>query len=149
MSRRNPNEEKKIELAGLIDTYKAGKDLENKYKKDNTALNTSIKDIFLDLFKDKLNADGEAEFSTEQFTAKLKVKKNEELNEAKAIETIKSEWASKNGSMTCPYLKMVYVLDEEAIEKAIYNGELKAEVLASCKEVKEPTYTLTVGKLKK
>lgn len=71
-------------------------------------------------------------------------------DEDKMVETIKKHWSSKNGSMTCPYLKMVYVLDSDALENAIYKGEVPNDLLLALDECKTTitTHSLYCGKAK-
>lgn len=84
----------------------------------------------------------------ENFTAKYSVAVSENFDEDKLVSKLQSIWSEHNGSMTNPYLKMVYVPDMDAIENAIYNGQLNAADLADCK-VRKETPRLTISKTKK
>lgn len=51
------------------------------------------------------------------------------LDEAKALEILKKDWAERYGSMECPYIRTVEVIDMDALESVIYADELPSDTL--------------------
>lgn len=133
MSRR---EGIKLDIDSLIDGYKASKDKENALKKSNADVSAAIKSYFMDNGIDK--------HSTDFYTATLSCTKKESLNEDLAIEIIKE---NLGGALLSSVIKQKEYIDEDALEKLVYNGEFDISKLAKAKMVKE-TYTLRVGKRK-
>lgn len=127
-------------LKELIDKYGKSKAELDVIKKDVDATNAEIKQL---MTSEKIeNAEGDT------FKATCKEIKSESFNDEKLVAKLRSMWSEHNGSMACPYVKMIYVPDMEEIERALYSGEIKAEDIADCKEVKT-TLRLTVSKIKK
>ena len=131
MSRRNV-----FNIAKAIDAYKDGKDKENALKKSNYALNDSIKDYMVQ--HNLTTADSDL------YTAKLTVTNKETLNEDLAIEIIKE---NLGGALLASVIKQKEYIDEDALEKLVYNGDFDINKLAKAKIVKN-VYTLRVGKKK-
>ena len=52
-----------------------------------------------------------------------KVKEKHVVDEDRMLAIIKEYW-SKNGSMQCPYIKRVECINPEALETAIFNGDI-------------------------
>ena len=134
MSRRTGKNENLIreELSSKIDNYKRAKDEENKLNKQNKKLNEEIKSLMNELDVDK--------FESDLFKASVSVRQNEKFDELKAIEVIKD-----NVDDYSDIIKMKEYVDEDALESAIYNGKISASLLANCKEIGKPIYTLKVG----
>lgn len=84
------------------------------------------------------------------YTADLSFRDDTTIDEESMMKYIKSKIWGDKGSMHCPYIKTVEVIDWDALEKAIYNGEItKKQVLAmdKFKSVKKtPVLKLKVQK---
>ena len=131
MSRRNV-----FDLSTAIDKYKESKDNENALKKANNELNETIKTYMQE--HDMTSA------NSENWTATLSCTKKESLNEDLAIEIIKE---NLGGALLSSVIKQKEYIDEDALEKLVYNGDFDINKLAKAKMVKE-TYTLRIGKKK-
>ena len=133
MSRRDGNA---FNLSEMIDTYKALKDKENALKKANNEMNENIKTYMQEHDMTSANSDN--------WTATLSCTKKESLNEDLAIEIIKE---NLGGALLSSVIKQKEYIDEDALEKLVYNGDFDITKLAKAKMVKE-TYTLRVNKKK-
>ena len=131
MSRRNV-----FDLSKAIDNYKESKDKENALKKANNELNETIKTY--------MQEHDMASANSENWTATLSCTKKESLNEDLAIEIIKE---NLGGALLSSVIKQKEYIDEDALEKLVYNGDFDINKLAKAKMVKE-TYTLRIGKKK-
>ena len=131
MSRRNM-----FDLSTAIDKYKESKDNENALKKANNELNETIKTYMQEHDMTSANSDN--------WTATLSCTKKESLNEDLAIEIIKE---NLGGALLESVIKQKEYIDEDALEKLVYNGDFDINKLAKAKIVKE-TYTLRVNKKK-
>ena len=131
MSRRNV-----FDLSTAIDKYKESKDKENDLKKANNELNETIKTYMQKHDMKSANS--------EKYTATLSCTKKESLNEDLAIEIIKE---NLGGALLSSVIKQKEYIDEDALEKLVYNGDFDINKLAKAKMVKE-TYTLRVSKKK-
>ena len=131
MSRRNV-----FDLSTAIDKYKESKDNENALKKANNELNETIK-----TYMKKHNM---TSANSGNWTATLSCKKKESLNEDLAIEIIKE---NLGGALLSSVIKQKEYIDEDALEKLVYNGDFDITKLAKAKMIKE-TYTLRVSKKK-
>ena len=131
MSRRNV-----FDLSKAIDSYKESKDKENALKKANNELNENIKAY--------MNEHDMTSANSEKYTATLSCTKKESLNEDLAIEIIKE---NLGGALLSSVIKQKEYIDEDALEKLVYNGDFDINKLAKAKMVKE-TYTLRIGKKK-
>lgn len=131
MSRRNV-----FDLSIAIDKYKESKDKENALKKANNELNENIKTYMYEHDMTSANSN--------KYTATLSCTKKESLNEDLAIEIIKE---NLGGALLSTVIKQKEYIDEDALEKLVYNGDFDINKLAKAKMIKE-TYTLRVGKKK-
>ena len=131
MSRRDG-----FDLSKTIDEYKESKDKENSLKKINNELSENIKSYMHE--HNMTTAD------TDNYTATLSRKDSESLNEDLAIEIIKE---NLGGALLSSVIKTKEYIDEDALEKLVYNGDLDINKLAKAKIVK-PTFTLRVTKKK-
>ena len=131
MSRRNV-----FDLSKAIDSYKESKDKENALKKANNELNETIKTYMQE--HDMTSA------NSENWTATLSCTKKESLNEDLAIEIIKE---NLGGALLSSVIKQKEYIDEDALEKLVYNGDFDINKLAKAKIVKS-VYTLRVNKKK-
>lgn len=134
MSRRNGTSPSILEQ--MIDDYKEGKDKENALKKSNNVLNESIKSY---MQEHNLN-----NASSDIYTASLSVTNKESLNEDLAIEIIKSKLG---GPLLATVIKQKEYIDEDALEKLIYNGDFDPNDLVKAK-ITKTVHTLRVTKKK-
>ena len=123
-------------ISTAIDSYKESKDRENALKKANDKLNETIKTY--------MQEHGMESANSEKYTATLSCTKKESLNEDLAIEIIKE---NIGGALLSSVIKQREYIDEDALEKLVYNGDFDITKLAKAKMVKE-TYTLRVNKKK-
>ena len=131
MSRRDS-----FNLSKTIDEYKESKDRENALKKANNALSENIKSYM-----------GEHNISSadsDKYTATLTKTDKESLNEDLVIEIIKE---NLGGALLASVIKTKEYIDEDALEKLVYNGDFDINKLAKAKIVKS-TFTLRVTKKK-
>ena len=133
MSRR---EGIKLDIDSLIDGYKASKDKENALKKSNADVSDKIKSYFIDKGIDK--------HSTDLYTATVTTTNKESLNDELAIEIIKE---NLDGALLKSVIKQKEYIDEDALEKLVYNGDFDITKLEKAKIVK-PVTTLRVVKKK-
>ena len=136
MSRRDGNTG--FDLSKAIDEYKESKDKENALKKANNELNENIKSYMGEHGMRSANS------KSKNWTATLSCTKKESLNEDLAIEIIKE---NLGGALLSSVIKQKEYIDEDALEKLVYNGDFDINKLAKAKMVKE-TYTLRIGKKK-
>ena len=131
MSRRDG-----FDLSKTIDEYKESKDKENSLKKINNELSENIKSY--------MHEHNMTTANTDNYTATLSRKDSESLNEDLAIEIIKE---NLGGALLSSVIKTKEYIDEDALEKLVYNGDFDVNKLAKAKIVK-PTFTLRVTKKK-
>ena len=132
MSRRDGNPG--FNLSKAIDDYKESKDKENALKKANTAMNESIKNYMSENDMD--------EASSDMYTAVLSNTTKESLNEDLAIEIIKE---NLDGALLASVIKQKEYIDEDALEKLVYNGDFDISKLEKAKITKVTT-TLRIKK---
>lgn len=109
------NEIKK-QLEELVPSYACANASYNKYKKQNDSLGKDIKTIFA--------AEGIEEFSAGGYTATVKQTTKISFDETKLLAIIKKLKKGKD------IIKKKEYVDEEALERAIYDGEIVAADLA-------------------
>ena len=134
MSRRDGKPE--FNLSKVIDEYKESKDKENALKKANDRMGKDIKQYMLD--NDMTKANGEKYTVTMSKTVKQK------LNEDLAIEIIKE---NLDGALLASVIKQKEYIDEDALEKLVYNGDFDVAKLAKA-EINTTTYTLRTSVIK-
>ena len=132
MSRRD--EKPVFDLSNAIDEYKESKDRENALKKANTAMNESIKKYMSENDMD--------EASSDMYTAVLSNTTKESLNEDLAIAIIKE---NLGGALLNSVIKQKEYIDEDALEKLVYNGDFDISKLEKAKITKVTT-TLRIKK---
>ena len=125
-----------FDLSAYIDKYKELKDKENAFKKQTLDLGNNIKGY---MYENNMTS-----ANSEKYTATLSCTKKESLNEDLAIEIIKE---NLGGALLSSVIKQKEYIDEDALEKLVYNGDFDINKLAKAKIVKE-TYTLRVNKKK-
>ena len=134
MSRRDGNPG--FNLSKAIDEYKESKDKENALKKANDRMGKDIKKYMLD--NDMTKANGEKYTVTMSKTVKQK------LNEDLAIEIIKE---NLDGALLASVIKQKEYIDEDALEKLVYNGDFDITKLAKA-EINTTTYSLRTSVIK-
>ena len=134
MSRRDGNPG--FDLSKAIDEYKESKDKENALKKANDRMGKDIKQYMMD--NDMTKANGEKYTVTMYKTVKQK------LNEDLAIEIIKE---NLGGALLASVIKQKEYIDEDALEKLVYNGDFDITKLAKA-EINTTTYTLRTSVIK-
>ena len=134
MSRRDGNPG--FDLSKVIDEYKESKDKENALKKANDRMGKDIKQYMLD--NDMTKANGAKYTVTMSKTVKQK------LNEDLAIEIIKE---NLGGALLASVIKQKEYIDEDALEKLVYNGDFDITKLAKA-EINTTTYTLRTSVIK-
>lgn len=133
MSRRTTP---KLDINKIIDSYKESKDKENALKKANTEMGNSIKSYF--------QTAGLNRVDTDKYTATVTTSTSESLNEELAIEIIKE---NLGGAMLNTVIKTKEYIDEDALEKLVYNSDFDITKLAKAK-ITKTTSTLRVVKKK-
>lgn len=131
MSRRDA-----FDLSKEIDSYKENKDLENKLKKSNTEAGNKIKAY--------LNEKGITNASSEKYTAIVTTTTKSTLNEDLAIEIIKE---NLGGALLKSVIKQKEYIDEDALEKLVYNGDFDITKLEKAK-IDTTMQTLRITKKK-
>nr|DAT76575.1 MAG TPA: hypothetical protein [Caudoviricetes sp.] len=125
-----------FDLSKAIDLYKENKDLENKLKKTNTEAGNIIKNYFLEK--------GITSASSEKYTATVTTTTKSTLNEELAIEIIKE---NLGGALLRSVIKKKEYIDEDALEKLVYNGDFDITKLEKAK-IDTTTQTLRIAKKK-
>ena len=134
MSRRDGNPG--FNLSKAIDEYKESKDKENALKKANDRMGKDIKQYMLD--NDMAKANGE------KYTVTISKTVKQKLNEDLAIEIIKE---NLDGALLASVIKQKEYIDEDALEKLVYNGDFDITKLAKA-EINTTTYTLRTSVIK-
>lgn len=132
MSRRDGNPG--FDLSKVIDEYKESKDKENALNKANKAMNESIKKY--------MSENGMSEASSDMYTAVLSNTTKESLNEDLAVAIIKE---NLGGALLNSVIKQKEYIDEDALEKLVYNGDFDISKLEKAKITKVTT-TLRIKK---
>ena len=134
MSRRDGNPG--FDLSKAIDEYKESKDKENALKKANDRMGKDIKQYMLDNNMTKANG--------EKYTVTMSKTVKQKLNEDLAIEIIKK---NLDGALLASVIKQKEYIDEDALEKLVYNGDFDITKLAKA-EINTTTYTLRTSVIK-
>lgn len=134
MSRRDGNPG--FNLSKIIDEYKESKDKENALKKANDRMGKDIKQYMLDNDMTKANGD--------KYTVTMSKTVKQKLNEDLAIEIIKE---NLDGALLASVIKQKEYIDEDALEKLVYNGDFDITKLAKA-EINTTTYTLRTSVIK-
>ena len=134
MSRRDGNPG--FNLSKVIDEYKESKDKENSLKKANDRMGKDIKQYMIDNNMTKANG--------EKYTVTMSKTVKQKLNEDLAIEIIKE---NLDGALLASVIKQKEYIDEDALEKLVYNGDFDITKLAKA-EINTTTYTLRTSVIK-
>lgn len=132
MSRRDG-----IDIAGIIDQCKEYKDSINSLKKLSSPLEDQIKQYAVSNNLEMIK--------TDKWQAKVTITPNQEFNEAKAVDILKAELPEEIYS-SC--IRTKEYIDEDALEKLIYNGTINEDLLACCITDKPATIRLTINQRK-
>ena len=128
----------KPKFSAIVDEYASVKDEEKVIKKRVSELNSALKEEMIS--KNLSSIDG-----TGEYCVTLSSTTKESLNEDRAIEILKE-------SLTPAQIKQVVkkkeYIDDDALEKLVYNGKFDMSKLECCRVLSEPTYTLRVSKKK-
>lgn len=131
---RRTNTTQEQSISEIIEKYKRDKDMENHLKNLNNQNGTKIKDYF--------DKHGISSFETDTCTATVSTSKSESLNDDLAIEIIKKHLG---GALLASVVKQKEYIDEDALEKLVYNGDFDISSLEKAKIVKV-TKTLRISK---
>ena len=131
MSRRDG-----FDLSKIIDEYKESKDKENALKKVNNELNENIKSYMYE--------HGMSSADSDKYTVTLTKTDKESLNEELAIELIKE---NLEGALLNTVIKQKEYIDEDALEKLVFNGQFDISKLEKAK-ITKTSYTLRVTRRK-
>ena len=121
------------ELSELVEKWGSKKTVLDPLTKEVKSYADSIKLLMLEENLD--------ESISGAYTACLSFQTKEEVNEEGLLAYIKSDLWGDKGSMTCPYIKRVEVIDWDALESAIYNHELTQEQLLAIDEFRTVSKT--------
>jgi len=127
-------------LNELVPRYYENKETEKVLKKEIDADNKAIKQIMLDS-----NSENEV---IEGYKVSCKTIVTEDFDKDLLVSKLKKLWTEQNGTLDCPWIEYVPKVNDEALEDAIYNGEINPEDLKSCK-VSKSQVRLTIRKVKK
>ena len=139
MARKNLNEvvsettSKLSKLSELVSRWGANKIICDGLEKSVKADAAEIKQIML--------VDNMTSFSSEKFTANLSFQNKESMDEEGLLEYIKTVLWADMGSMECPYIKRIEVLDWDAIERDTFSGKITKEQLLEMDKFKTTTKT--------
>lgn len=131
---------REFDLYGAILKYASTKEEADALKKVVDRYNTDIKQEFKN--RDIL------EFIAGDVRATVSYTPKEDFNELQAMEILKKELASEP-ALLASIIKTREFIDQDAFEKAVYNKQIDAAILAPAITPKEPTATLKLGKVKK
>ena len=114
-----------------IEQYCKNKDIEKALKKEISSLADEIKAYMESTNEERLEGG--------DYAVKLTHKVVDEINEQAMLEAVKVHWKKANGRKKCPFIRTVEVLDADALEGAIYRGEIDNDLIAElgkCKTTK-------------
>lgn len=128
-------------LETKIKSYCDKKEAEKLLKKEISHLGGELKDYLT-------THDGSAE--GDGWVVNLQSRNVETVDEEKMLYVLKASWKEQNGKKKCPYIRTVEVLDMDALENAIYKGEISEETLLELDGCRTKTtqYALTYKKKK-
>ena len=134
MSRRSlkPN------FADIVDQYKSVKDEEKIIKSQVSELNATLKEEMIN--SDLTSIDGNGDYCVT-----LSSTTKESLDEERAIEILKENLTP---AQIRQVVKKKEYIDDDALEKLVYNGKFDMSKLESCRIESAPTYRLNITKKK-
>jgi hypothetical protein len=125
-------------LADIVDSYKDAKDEEKAIKKVVGDLNTQLKEKMLADNLDSIDGNN-------GYCVTLTTTQKESLNEERAIEILKE---ALTPAQLRKVVKKKEYIDDDELEKLVYNGKFDMSQLECCREFGEPTHTLRIAKIK-
>lgn len=106
------NRKTNAELKNLVDSYGESKNEENAIVKRNKERNSQIKQLFLD--------NDISSFETDSFIATVSETEKQSLNNELALGILKKELGENELTSV---VKMKEYIDEDALEKLVFNGQ--------------------------
>lgn len=134
MSRRDINSAKNI-----FDQYAEVKVKFDEFKKQETDLKNAV--------KNKLLQDGLDNYSTDKYKLTMTKTENTSINMEKLIALLITEY-DKSKLLSLGVFEEKINVNEERLQKLIYEKEIDGALLTSCLEHKAPTYTLRYKEVK-
>ena len=130
-----------MKLEELVKRYGENKDYIKPYEKEIKADNDEIKKI--------MKTENIKTFPGGDYEATYRIDVSEDFDYDKLLQVVQQYWdVKKVGNEPCPYIKIKYEVDMEALENDIYSGEFDAKLLSSCK-VRKEIPKLIITKIKK
>ena len=123
-------EDKKLQLKELVSSFGPDKEQYDKLKKICDDQNKKIKALCRELNIQDTELDG--------WDVSYKVIDKSYYDEDKLFLVITDYWNEHNGSMECPYLKTIFVIDEEKLKDDIYNEKVDKDLLLQIQNCKVP-----------
>lgn len=119
-----------------VKTYCQKKDEEKVLKKTISTLGETI--------KSELINSNEKDANFDKYSIHLETRTTESVDDAKLLNVLESDWVNRKGedAELPPYIKVAHYVDMDALESAIYNGEISQDVLMEidkCRIKKETT----------
>ena len=105
-------------------------------KKANDADKEHIKKV--------LEEQGESSWTAGGYTVQRVESTKETMNESKLLPLLKFDWRDRQGERECPYIKTREYIDMDALEVAIYAGEIPVSVLKQMDSCRETTTTVAL-----
>ena len=140
-----PISDRSKNLSALTPLVKEWGKNKTEYDKLKKVVDRDAKEI-----KALMTKEGLEECVEDGYIAKLSMKHTESFDEDGVLEYIKSVLWGDKGSMECPYIQRVEIIDWDALEKAIYNKELTQDEIIGLEKYKEvkDTPVLNIGYVK-
>ena len=125
------------EIEKKIEQYCLGKDKMKELKSEVDKLSSEIKQYLSD---NNLNTENGG-----RFIVTVSARTTEDMDTEALLKVLKSDWAERNGSMQCPYIKTKEYVDMDVLESYIYKGELPKETVLKIDKcrIKNTTYPMT------
>lgn len=125
-----------------IKAYCEKKEEEKKLSSEIKKLGAGIKEFLGGLEDGKQVADG--------WVVRLQPKITEDMDYEKLVYILKEYWESIYGDIPCPYIRQVEVVNEEALESALYKGDIPEDIIDKidgCR-IKKKTVSLVYSRVK-
>lgn len=126
------NRKTNAELKNLVDSYGESKNEENAIVKRNKERNSQIKQLFLD--------NDISSFETDSFIATVTETEKQSLNNELALGILKKELGENELTSV---VKMKEYIDEDALEKLVFNGQFDISKLEKAVD-KKIVFTLRI-----
>lgn len=102
-------------------TYCEKKEEEKVLKKSISALGTSIKQFFTE--------NKTTNKQVGKWKVELQHRVSEDVNEAKMLDILQDFWEKEHPDKKCPFVQTVCILNMDALEGALYRGEIPEDVM--------------------